>query len=169
MQVNNHELEKRISAFKARARGAGVKLTPQRLEIFRAVASSLDHPSAEAIYQEVHRAMPTVSLDTVYRTLWLLRDLGLVQTLGPRQESVRFDANVDTHHHFVCTECGLVRDFESSALAEIEIPREVSGFGDVASTHIEVRGVCRACAEDSTESRGTNPSRVPAGTKRSKS
>jgi Fur family transcriptional regulator, peroxide stress response regulator len=64
------------------ARNSGVRLTDQRLEIFREVAASLDHPDAEAVFRAVQPRVPTVSLDTVYRTLWLLTDLGIVTTLG---------------------------------------------------------------------------------------
>ena len=63
--------------------------------------------------------MPTVSLDTVYRTLWKLRDLGLVKTLGPNRDAVRFDANLEGHHHYVCVRCGLVRDFDSEELSVV--------------------------------------------------
>ena len=102
MKVEPAEVERRVDRFKSESRAAGVKLTHQRLEIFREVAASLDHPDADAIFREVRRRVPTVSLDTVYRTLWLLDDLGLIRTLGPRRESVRFDANLEHHHHYVC-------------------------------------------------------------------
>ncbi|MCK7479895.1 MAG: transcriptional repressor [Candidatus Moduliflexus flocculans] len=59
------------------------------------MASSLEHPDADAVFRAVRKRVPTVSIDTVYRTLWMLNDLGLVTTLGPRRESVRFDANLD--------------------------------------------------------------------------
>jgi Fur family peroxide stress response transcriptional regulator len=144
--VESQEVERRIERFKAAARGAGVKLTHQRLEIFRAVASSVEHPSAEAVYKAVRRSMPTVSLDTVYRTLWLLTDLGLLTTLGPRQGSVRFDANPEHHHHYLCVRCGQVLDFESTDLDALRIPDSVSRLGRVLSAHVEVRGVCADCA-----------------------
>jgi Fur family peroxide stress response transcriptional regulator len=89
--------------------------------------------------------MPTVSLDTVYRTLWLLNDLGLITTLGPRRESVRFDANLRQHHHYVCVRCGLARDFDSAALNALHVPEAVKGFGSVVATHVEVRGICERC------------------------
>ena len=150
MTVGNKEVGRRLERFKVAAKDAGVKLTHQRLVIFGAVASSLEHPSAEAVHRAVQATTPTVSLDTVYRTLWLLTDLGLLNTLGVRQESVRFDANVDAHHHYVCTRCGLVRDFESEALDALEIPNTVSHFGEVASTHVEVRGICNRCAKEAS-------------------
>jgi Fur family transcriptional regulator, peroxide stress response regulator len=95
--------------------------------------------------------MPTVSLDTVYRTLWMLNDLGLVTTLGPRRESMRFDANLAPHHHYLCVRCGLARDFESAELNALSIPGAARQFGEVASVHIEVRGLCKRCGEQLTE------------------
>jgi Fur family peroxide stress response transcriptional regulator len=149
--IEHQEIERRFEQFQSIAKQAGVKLTHQRLVIFRAVASSEDHPSAEAVYKAVRSAMPTVSLDTVYRTLWLLTDLGLLATLGPRQDSVRFDANLEQHHHYMCVRCGLVRDFESTELNELPIPDSVSRFGQVVSAHVEVRGVCARCARELAE------------------
>ena len=151
MKVKGEEIEQRVERFRAAARAAGVKLTHQRLMIFEAVASSLEHPSAEAVHRAVQATVPTVSLDTVYRTLWLLTDLGLLNTLGVRQESMRFDANVERHHHYVCSRCGLVRDFESDDLDALKIPRTVERFGQVVSTHVEVRGVCERCAKKSSQ------------------
>ena len=147
MRVEPAEIERRVDRFKSESRAAGVKLTHQRLEVFREVAASLDHPDADAIFQEVRRRVPTVSLDTVYRTLWLLDDLGLIRTLGPRRESVRFDANLERHHHYVCVQCGLARDFESAELNALRVPEAVKRLGSVSGTHVEVRGVCERCME----------------------
>lgn len=147
VDIEQSEVERRVARFREKARAAGVKLTHQRLEIFRAVASSLEHPSAEAVHRAVKATTPTVSLDTVYRTLWLLTDLGLLTTLGPRQGGVRFDPNVEPHHHFVCTRCGDVYDFESEALNALPLPAAVQRFGAVVSAHVEVRGICDACRD----------------------
>ena len=145
MKVELAEVDRRVDRFKAESRAAGVKLTHQRLEIFRELAASHDHPDADTIFREVRRRVPTVSLDTVYRTLWLLNDLGLITTLGPRRESVRFDANLTPHHHYVCVQCGLARDFESAALNALRLPEAVKRLGSVSGTHVEVRGVCERC------------------------
>jgi len=148
VKVPSVEVEQRIERFKEAAKAAGLKLTHQRLEIFREVASSLDHPGAEAIFRAVQSRMPTVSLDTVYRTLWMLNDLGLLTTLGQRREAVRFDANLAHHHHYVCVRCGLARDFESTELDAIRVPGAVKKLGRVLTTHVEVRGVCEKCAAE---------------------
>ena len=158
MKVDGSEVERRLEQFKAAAKAAGVKLTHQRLEIFREIAASLDHPDADAVFRAVQARMPTVSLDTVYRTLWMLNDLGLVTTLGPRRESVRFDANLEHHHHYVCVRCGLARDFESAELNTLRIPDGVMSFGSVVATHVEVRGVCQSCANKPTDESVVTPS-----------
>ena len=124
---------------------AGVKLTHQRLEIFRELARTEDHPAAETIFRAVRRRLPTVSLDTVYRTLWMLRDLGLVTTLGPSRDGVRFDVNVDRHHHYVCVRCGLVRDFTSEQLNALRIPDSVNELGSILDAQVEIRGLCTSC------------------------
>ncbi|MGC4116123.1 MAG: Fur family transcriptional regulator [Myxococcales bacterium] len=139
------EIQARVEHFKEACRQSGVKLTHQRLEIFREVAASTAHPDAEAVYKAVRERLPTVSLDTVYRTLWTLTDVGLLTTLGPRRERARFDANLAPHHHFVCVQCGLAEDFESKDLDELAVPRGVEKFGKVLGTHVEIRGVCAAC------------------------
>jgi Fur family peroxide stress response transcriptional regulator len=146
VKTDKQQIEDRMTRFEQVCRSAGVKLTHQRLEIFREIARTSDHPDAETVYRGVRERIPTMSLDTVYRALWLLADLGLVTTLGPSRERTRFDANLDRHHHFVCLRCGLTRDFYSDAFDELSLPRSVQAVGRVETTHVEARGVCRECA-----------------------
>ena len=144
--------QKRLERFKAVAKEAGVKLTHQRLEIFRELAGTEEHPDAETLFRAVQQRVPTVSLDTVYRTLWLLHDLGLVSTLGPQRDGVRFDANLDPHHHYVCVRCGLVRDFESEELNALRLPDALRQLGSIVDAHVEVRGLCAECQMAAAES-----------------
>ncbi|MDD2469252.1 MAG: transcriptional repressor, partial [Desulfobulbus sp.] len=106
MNIQKKDFEQRMKHFETVCRDEGIKLTHQRIEIFREVAQTGDHPDADQIFQRVRDRVPHVSLDTVYRTLWLLNDLGLVVTLGASREPTRFDANLKSHHHFVCRQCG---------------------------------------------------------------
>lgn len=137
--------EQRLDHIKAVVKKAGVKLTPQRLEIFRELSETDEHPDADTVFRAVQQRMPMVSVDTVYRTLWMLHELGLVTTLGPDRSGVRFDANLDPHHHYVCLRCGLVRDFESADLNAMRVPDAVKKLGSIAAAHVEVRGVCTSC------------------------
>lgn len=145
MKIKHQEVEQRVKHFASVCRERGIKLTHQRLEIFREVAQTVDHPDADQVFQRVRDRIPTVSLDTVYRNLWLLKDLGLVIALGSSRERTRFDANLTCHHHFVCGKCGFIRDFCSNNLDNIELPDSLGAYGEAEAIHVEVRGVCREC------------------------
>ena len=147
MKIKKKEVEQRMKHFETVCRDEGIKLTHQRIEIFREVAQTGDHPDADLVYQRVRDRIPTVSLDTVYRTLWLLNDLGLVKTLGSSRGRTRFDANLNRHHHFVCGQCGFTRDFDSSTLDNIRLPDSVGSLGEIVATHVEVSGICRECLD----------------------
>jgi Fur family peroxide stress response transcriptional regulator len=142
---NSQETKQRMAHFEEICRNSGIKLTHQRMEIYRELVATSEHPGAEKVYQAVRKRMPTVSLDTVYRTLWLLNDLGLITTLGPAREKTRFDANLRRHHHFVCIRCGMMRDFYSDELNELNLPESAKAFGKTQETYVEVRGICREC------------------------
>ncbi|HOZ45672.1 MAG TPA: transcriptional repressor [Candidatus Hydrogenedentes bacterium] len=131
-------------------------MTHQRLEICREIAISCDHPDAESIHKGVRQRVPSVSLDTVYRTLWQLLDLGLVSSVGSLHDRARFDANLVSHHHFVCTKCGATHDFYSDELDPLRIPDRVKALGDVTRAQVEVRGLCRRCSSGVGDSRKTH-------------
>ena len=145
MKISKLEIERRMERFEEVCRNSGVKLTHQRMEIFREVAQTGNHPDAEKVYQGVRERMPTMSLDTIYRTLWLLKDLGLITTLGSPRERTRFDANLTHHHHFLCVRCGLTRDFYNDEFDELMLPESMEAFGYVETTQVKVKGVCRKC------------------------
>lgn len=147
MEPSKEDIQSRMDRFMEIMRGSGIKLTHQRIEIFREAARTGDHPDAETIFKRVRKRIPTISLDTVYRTLWMLNDMGLITTLGPQRGRVRFDANASPHHHFICTKCGKVGDFYSKEFDDLEVPEQVSRMGEVATTHVQFRGLCSRCRE----------------------
>ncbi len=148
MNIDRVELERRMSEFTSVLKSNGIKLTFQRQELFREIASSVEHPDAETIFRTVRKRVPTISRDTVYRTLWLFYELSLVTTLGNRGENIRFDANMKPHHHFVCVRCGLTRDFESREMEALQIPEQARKFGRILGSRVEVRGICADCVND---------------------
>ena len=145
MNISKEELKERMDKFKAALKVSGIKLTHQRLEIFKEVAKSVDHPDASAIFKGVRKRVPTISLDTVYRTLWMLFDMGIVNTLGIDQKQTRFDANMKTHHHFVCSRCGRTLDFYSKEFDRLKVPHNANPIGTVQSTQVLVKGHCTQC------------------------
>ena len=148
MELSSEEIQSRMDRFTEALRSSGIRLTHQRIEIFREVARTGDHPDADTIYRRVRKRIPTVSLDTVYRTLWMLNDMGLITTLGPQRGRVRFDANASPHHHFVCSQCGKVVDFYNPEFDSLKVPEPVSGMGDVATTHVQFQGLCSRCLKN---------------------
>ena len=144
MAVSPDELDRRMRRFDQICRADGLKVTHQRMEIFSELARTDEHPDAETVYRRVHERMPAVSRDTVYRTLALLEEKGLITRAGISGPS-RYDARTEQHHHFVCVRCGLVKDFSSEVMDGLSPPAEVKRWGAVDSIRVQVRGICRSC------------------------
>ena len=153
MESLSDTLEQRMDAFLEACTRRGVRLTHQRIEIYRELARSEDHPDAETLHREVQERIPTLSLDTVYRNLKMLAHRGLISIVGMSHERLRFDARVENHHHFICVKCGMTRDFDSEALGALKAPKEAAAFGTPLSVHMEVKGVCAACQAASRNDR----------------
>lgn len=129
-------------------RANGLKVTPQRQAIFRALDGNMGHPTAEAIYAQVSTEMPTISLRTVYATLHDLADMGQILELDLGTGSSRFDPTTDPHHHLVCESCGTVADLYAD-FTDVRVPeRAAHGFA-VSTTEIIFRGLCPACRQTS--------------------
>jgi Fur family transcriptional regulator, peroxide stress response regulator len=90
--------------------GAGLRLTPQRLAIAHEVLAQ-DHPTAAEVYDAVRVQFPTMGLATVYATLNVMVERGLLRPLA-FENAVRFDANVTPHANLICTACGRITDYD---------------------------------------------------------
>ena len=141
-----------------RFRATGRKVTAQRQCIFRALEGDETHPSAEAVHALASQQMETISLKTVYQTLYDLAELGEIATLDVGTGMTRFDPNVDhPHHHLVCRGCGSVRDLVA-AFPALRIPKGADLGFEVGSPEIVFRGLCPECRAPSRSRRA--PSRV---------
>jgi Fur family peroxide stress response transcriptional regulator len=141
-------LRERTDAFMARCRTAGLAVTPQRLAIFRQLAATDRHPSAEQLHAAVRREMPTLSLATVYKTLDTLAAIGAVRPVSRLGARGRWDANLGPHHHLICTACGTVSDVTEPTLDAAGAParRVAARHGFAADGHaVEIFGRCPAC------------------------
>jgi Fur family peroxide stress response transcriptional regulator len=99
------------------------------------------------VYEKLKPNMPSISLDTVYRTLWLLAKNGLISTVGFPFERAKFDGNLKPHHHFICTMCGTIYDVYDEKLDKLPVPESIDGIGEVASTQVEIKGICKNCRD----------------------
>ncbi len=93
----------------------GYKVTTQRLAICKYIISRDDHPSADQIYQAMKVDYPTISLGTIYKTLHLLKELGLIQELGG---SIRYDPDMELHINLVCAKCGKIEDYKAQNIVK---------------------------------------------------
>jgi Fe2+ or Zn2+ uptake regulation protein len=127
-------------------RANGLKITPQRQAVFRALHDATDHPTAEAVYAKVSKEMPSISLRTVYQVLNDLTAMGEVATLDLGTGATRFDPTASDHHHLVCTSCGAVRDLFLDDV-DVEVPDEQVGGFVVGRPEITWRGLCPSCQQ----------------------
>jgi Fur family transcriptional regulator, stress-responsive regulator len=134
------------SSLAAALRDRGQRVTPQRLMVAR-VMSDLDaHVTAEAVFDEVSRRMPGVSLPTVYATLDLLEGVGLVDRVTTERGAVIYDPRTDEHHHLVCRRCGAILDVEAPIAADALLAAARSAGFAPDHAQVVVRGLCSACA-----------------------
>jgi len=132
------------SGFRELCRETGIKSTHQRLEIFLALEGLEGHPSAEEVFSIVRKRIPTISLDTVYRTLATFVKAGMLSRIEQHGRA-RFDTNRRPHHHFVCNSCGRIVDFDWPAMDRLAPPGKAKGLGRIESRYAELRGTCAAC------------------------
>ena len=125
-------------------RATGLKVTPQRQLLFRLMHCNTMHPTAEVLYSEASAQMPGISLRTVYQTLTDLASMGELRLIDVGAGAVRFDQNVDEHHHVICQGCGDVRDVYVAGSQALHI-EGLDGFS-VDSTSILFHGSCASCA-----------------------
>jgi Fur family peroxide stress response transcriptional regulator len=141
--MNNHK--QFMDHFQATCRSHGLKITHQRLEIYQALLATDEHPSAEHLHGRLSRRMPTLSLDTVYRTLATFEELGLVRRVETLGSQARFEAVIEPHHHFFCDTCGRLIDFAWHSFDHVELPRELEGIGMIKDKNVVVHGICKQC------------------------
>jgi len=140
------EIEQQVmDHFEATCRSHGLKLTHQRLEIYRALLQSAEHPSAESLHKQLETRLPTLSLDTVYRTLATFEQLGLVKRVETMSSQARFEAVIDQHHHFFCDQCGRLVDFHWHLFDAMGLPESLQGIGKIREKNVVVHGVCEQC------------------------
>jgi len=120
---------------------AGLKLTPQRLAIARALSGDRSHPTAQQIYERLVPDMPTMSFTTVYNTLAKLTELGLMASRAFTPGPTRFDPDVASHDHAVCEGCGVVIDVPQSGEP---LTSPLPGF-ELRAVERVYRGRCSAC------------------------
>jgi Fur family peroxide stress response transcriptional regulator len=138
-------LKEKMEAFRARCREAGLKITPQRMAVYKVLIESKHHPSAEVVFRKVRETIPNISLDTVNRTLLTLAEIGAASIVEGSGDVKRFDGRLDTHQHFKCIKCKRIVDFHYKPFDNIPIPKNISRRFTVLKKTVYFEGVCDFC------------------------
>jgi len=145
--IEGEMLKERVSEFIDRSKDLGLKVTPQRIAIYRELAGTDQHPSTETIYKKIKDYYPNISLTTVYRTLETFEKLGLISVVNVLYNAARYDANLTPHNHIVCTECKKVEDVYDESLTTLDISDKTLGDYHIKGYSILLNGVCKDCRE----------------------
>lgn len=145
MNAKAQNIDEKIESLKQRCQELGKRVTTQRVEIFREVASSCEHPDAETVYEKVKERLPNISFDTVYRTLSSLEDMDMIFRVDSLLQKARFDADRRPHDHFICIKCGEVYDIFPEDGYNVQIPKNSEKFGEIKDINLQVRGICNKC------------------------
>jgi len=119
-------------------RSHGIQPSPQRIEVARYVFRTGEHPSADQVWCKVKESMPTVSRATIYNTLNLFADKGLIRALCIAEGNTLFDPKMEAHHHFVDIETGTIHDIPWDALSVAGLD-ELEGF-EIRQHQVVLRG-----------------------------
>ena len=123
------------------------KATPQRIAICKIALGSREHPSVQEIYREVKKIHSTVGLATVYKTLSILKESGLIQELNFPQGKTRWDPYLEPHINLVCLRCGVIKDVDDANLREhVKKAAAKAKFAPTAQ-RIDVYGLCENCSK----------------------
>ena len=127
-----------------------IKPSLQRIAVFSYLLEKKNHPTVDMIYSDLHPSMPTLSKTTVYNTLKLFIENGLVQTILIEDEELRYDAEILEHIHFKCTKCKSIHDIFveqnppiNHFRPEFSLPE---GF-EAGKTQYNIWGICPICKE----------------------
>lgn len=131
-----------------RFRAAGKRVTPQRTLVLQVLAEGKGHLDASEIYERARRQDARVSLSTVYRTLGILKETGVVRELHLDDEHHHYELSGRADHsHLVCSRCGRVVEVDSAGFAEVaKATGSTHGFR-ITSAHVELTGYCAGCQE----------------------
>ncbi len=139
------DVDARCHSFVSRCRALGIRLTTQRMAVFRALLEDTTHPTVDSVYAAVRKTMPSLPLSTIYRILESLEREGLIRRVSTYHGVARFDANLDPHQHLHCRICGRMTDFEEESLSRLRLPSiKYAGFMP-EELDIRVVGSCAGC------------------------
>jgi Fur family peroxide stress response transcriptional regulator len=135
-----------INSVIIRLRERGYRLTPQRMTVLKTLIGSQEHLSVEEIYERIRIDYPMTGLATIYKTVALLKEMGVISELNLSGSNTRYDgSNNGPHPHFVCDVCHAIIDLDNGILKDLaETVAERSGY-QIVKTRLDFFGTCPNC------------------------
>jgi Fe2+ or Zn2+ uptake regulation protein len=144
-----------VVASERRLRAAGKRITPQRRMVLVILAGARGHLDAYDIYERGRRQDANLSLSTVYRTLSLLKETGVVHELHLDEEHHHYELDdKEEHSHLVCLGCGRVIEVDSATFVEAAMAAGKAYGFEIASTQVELTGYCADCRQPDAKTPG---------------
>jgi Fur family transcriptional regulator, peroxide stress response regulator len=137
-------LNEKLVGFRERCRQTKLKITPQRMAIYKALVQTDTHPTAEDIHRLVRSELSSISFDTVNRTLLTLAEVGAAFVVEGSGQARRFDGGMEAHQHFRCLKCGRIIDFYYAPYDSIALPDFLSAYKVTRKT-VYLEGYCEEC------------------------
>lgn len=134
-----------LDLFRKKCRENKLKITPQRIVIYRELLKSKNHPHAEVLYKRVKKIIPDISLDTVNRTLLTFSKIGLVKNVEGYGDPRRYEPDLNNHHHFRCVNCNSIIDFEYKPYDDMPVPPGIKKEFRVTDKKVLLEGYCDKC------------------------
>jgi Fur family transcriptional regulator, peroxide stress response regulator len=132
-------------------RQRGIAVTPQRLAVMDVLQRRRDHPSADHIYQEVRRGLPAISFNTVYKTLEVLCQQGMVIKVNPLHTVARYDGETGRHAHLICRQCHQIIDLDWEGSDVPALPAEALQGFKIEHPSLTFWGLCPGCQPSETQ------------------
>jgi Fur family peroxide stress response transcriptional regulator len=132
--------------FRDKCRQHNLKITPQRTAIYKELIKVHDHPSILTIFKKVRKIFPSISFDTVNRTLLTFSEIGIASVVEGYGQPKRFDSNTESHHHFRCEKCNTIVDFHSKPFDRVRIPEDVQKRFTILRKRVILEGICDKCS-----------------------
>lgn len=134
-----------MNALITKLRSQRISVTPQRVAVLSVLESRRDHPTAEQIYQAVREQMPAISFNTVYKTLEVFCQKGMIFKVNPLHEVARYDIETENHAHLICRDCHFIVDLHDEVMPTPSIPLEAQAGFRIERHSLIFWGVCPQC------------------------
>ena len=143
--MQNEDGQDSIDLFIEKCKQHNLKITPQRIAIYREIIKSKKHSSADNIFQIIRKEYPNISFDTVNRTLVTFSEIGIVEIVESFGGARRFDPILDNHHHLHCISCGEIIDFYHDEYDSLVVPVEIQKQYTVLNKRVVLNVICDKC------------------------